>query len=88
MRREIKFRAWLPAIEKMTYAHTLEELMNWNTNPKDNGLAIWLQYTGLKDFEDNELVIDWQGILIYWKEVRNHASKRAAIPYSGTAPNI
>lgn len=49
MSREIKFRAWLPAIKKMTYTHTLDELMNWNTKTEDNGTAIWLQYTGLKD---------------------------------------
>lgn len=47
--REIKFRAWLPAIKKMTYTHTLEELMNWNTTVESNGTAIWMQYTGLKD---------------------------------------
>ena len=53
--REIKFRAWLPAIKKMTYTHTLEELMNWNTTVESNGTAIWMQYTGLKDKNGTEI---------------------------------
>ena len=53
--REIKFRAWLPAIKKMTYTHTLEELMNWNTTVESNGTAIWMQYTGLKDRNGTEI---------------------------------
>lgn len=52
---EKKFRAWLPAIKKMTYSHTLDELINWNTKPEDNGTAIWLQWTGLKDKNDIEI---------------------------------
>lgn len=52
---EIKLRAWLPGIKKMTYPHTLEELMNWNTQPEDKGTAIWLQYTGLRDRNSKEI---------------------------------
>lgn len=37
MSREIKFRAWLSAIKTMTNTHTLDELMNWDTDEKDNG---------------------------------------------------
>jgi hypothetical protein len=40
--REIKFRAWLPGINRMTYPHTLDELMNWGTKKEDNGTAVWL----------------------------------------------
>jgi len=47
--REIKFRIWLPGIKKMTYPHTIEELMNWGTKDWTNGTAEFLQYTGLKD---------------------------------------
>lgn len=53
--REIKFRGWLSHSRKMTYAHTLDELMNWNTKPEDNGAAIWLQYTGMKDKNGKEI---------------------------------
>lgn len=55
MQREIKFRAWLPSMKRMTYTHTLDELMNWGTKPEDNGTAIWLQYTGLKDKNGKEI---------------------------------
>jgi len=53
--REIKFRAWLPTTKKMTYTHTLDELMNWNTRKEDNGAAIWLQFTGFKDKNGKEI---------------------------------
>jgi hypothetical protein len=55
MSREIKFRAWLPGIKKMTHTHTLDELMNWDTKPGDNGTAEWLQFTGLKDKNGKEI---------------------------------
>jgi len=55
MAREIKFKAWLPAIKKMTYSHTLDELMNWKTDPKNNGTAEWLEYTGLQDIDGKEI---------------------------------
>jgi len=47
--REIKFRAWLPDIRKMTYTHTLEELIGWAPNEGLKDTAVWLQYTGIKD---------------------------------------
>jgi hypothetical protein len=53
--RQIKFRAWLPVIKKMTYVHTLDELMNWGTRETDNKTAIWLQYTGLLDKNGKEI---------------------------------
>lgn len=53
--REIKFRAWLPGIEKMTYAHSLEELMGWNIEKWTHGTAVWMQYTGLKDRNGKEI---------------------------------
>jgi hypothetical protein len=55
--REIKFKGWLSGINKMTYVHTLEELMNWDTDKKDNGTALWLQYTGVHDESDNEIEV-------------------------------
>lgn len=91
--REIKFRAWLPAIKKMTYAHTLEELMNWNTDPKDNGTAVWLQYTGLKDCKRTAEYPDGQPIyegdilqinIMDWNRPGNIiASGNAAVEYRG-----
>ena len=53
--REIKFRAWLLAVKRMTYTHTLDELMNWNTQEEINGIGIWLQYTGLRDKNGTEI---------------------------------
>ena len=53
--REIKFRAWLPSIKKMTYNHPLEELLGWNLNITDSETPIWLQYTGLKDKNGKEI---------------------------------
>lgn len=56
--REIKFKAWLPNIKKMTYEHTLEELTKgnlWNTDGETNCSIIWLQYTGLKDKNGKEI---------------------------------
>lgn len=53
--REIKFRAWLPALKKMTYAHSLEELMGWGTKKWTHGTAFWMQYTGLKDSDGIEI---------------------------------
>lgn len=55
IKREIKFRAWLPGIKKMTYPHTLEELMGWGTKEWTHGTAQWMQYTGLKDKNGKEI---------------------------------
>lgn len=55
MGREIKFKIWLPGIKKMSYEHTLEELMNWGTKEWTNGTAVFLQYTGLKDKNGREI---------------------------------
>lgn len=52
MNREIKFRAWLPCTSQMTHADTIEGIGKWAP------LActpVWLQYTGLKDKNNNEI---------------------------------
>lgn len=56
--REIKFRAWLPAIKRMTYVHMLDELTNWNTKKDDNNTAIWLEFTGMRDKNGKEAFED------------------------------
>ena len=53
--REIKFRAWLPSLEKMTYPHTLDVLISTYNNNWSNGTNRWMQYTGLKDKCGNEI---------------------------------
>jgi len=53
--REIKFKAWLPGINKMTYAHSLDELMGWGTKEWTHGTAIWMQFTGLTDGNGKEI---------------------------------
>ena len=53
--REIKFRAWLPSLEKMTYPHTLDVLISKYNNEWSNGTNRWMQYTGLKDKYGNEI---------------------------------
>jgi hypothetical protein len=75
IQREIKFRAWLPGISKMTYSHTLEELMNWDTKPEDNGTAIWLEYTGVDDICEGDIIEHMDSISlkliiseVYWNE--------------------
>jgi hypothetical protein len=71
--REIKFKGWLPHSGKMTHAHTLDELMNWKTNPEDNGTAIWLQFSGRKDID---------GIEVYDKDIiENEQGHRAILDY-------
>lgn len=75
MGREIKFKIWLPGIKKMSYEHTLEELMNWGTKEWTNGTAIFLQYTGLKDKNGKEAyhkdIVEHEGIkyVIEWCEI-------------------
>jgi|SRR6476620_6946403 len=49
MSREIKFRAWLPGINKMTREFTMSTLTTWNAPPDIRESAIWLQWTGLQD---------------------------------------
>lgn len=51
--REIKFRAWLPGIGKMTYSHTIAEWRTINIQQDDN--IIFLQYTGMKDKNGKEI---------------------------------
>jgi uncharacterized phage protein (TIGR01671 family) len=74
--REIKFRAWLPGIKKMTYSHTLEELMGWNTKEWTHGTAIWLQYTGLTDRNGKEI---YEGDILHYKELIPSLNERQRI---------
>lgn len=49
MKREIKFRAWLTGINKMSYAHTIPEWVDIAAkDPLVQGV-VYLQFTGMKD---------------------------------------
>ncbi len=74
--REIKFIAWLPHSKKMTYAHTLEELINWDTKPEDNGAIIWRQFTGRKDKNDKDI---YEGDIV----TCHHASSDHSFKHTG-----
>lgn len=54
---QIKLRAWLPGIGKMTYAHTLDEWIKMGPTPiNDAGEGlVWLRWTGLKDKNGTEI---------------------------------
>ena len=51
--REIKFRAWLPEIKKMTYPMTIAELVGGHAT--SGTTPVWLQFTGLKDKKGKEI---------------------------------
>jgi len=53
--REIKFRAWLPTIKKMTYSHTLQELLHFPHPDEFPDNTEWLQFTGLVDRNGKEI---------------------------------
>jgi uncharacterized phage protein (TIGR01671 family) len=56
MGRDIKYKAWLPTIKKMTYGHTLDEWLLHFPHVEDfSEDAVWLQYTGLKDNNGREV---------------------------------
>ncbi|WP_339248184.1 YopX family protein [Paenibacillus sp. FSL R10-2796] len=56
MGREIKYKAWLPTIKKMTYGHTLEQwLLDFPHLEDFSEDTVWLQYTGLKDKNGREI---------------------------------
>lgn len=46
---EIKFRAWLSTLGKMTYPMTLNKMMDFDTAGSSLDSFVWLQYTGLHD---------------------------------------
>lgn len=47
--REIKFRAWLPGIEKMSYPMPLNKLVEFDHDGGSLESLVWMQYTGLRD---------------------------------------
>ncbi|MEK4474327.1 YopX family protein [Paenibacillus sp. FSL R7-0048] len=56
MGREIKYKAWLPTIKKMTYGHTLEQwLLDFPHLEDFSEDTVWLQYTGLNDKKGVEI---------------------------------
>lgn len=50
--REIKFRAWLPTLNKMTYSGTIEQIVRWAPL---GCTPVWLQFTGLYDDSGKEI---------------------------------
>lgn len=57
MGEQIKLRAWLPGIGKMTYAHTLDEWIKMGPTPINDAREglVWLRWTGLKDKNGTEI---------------------------------
>jgi uncharacterized phage protein (TIGR01671 family) len=53
MSREIKFKFWLGHTKKMTYEHSLIDIAHLHWDFTED--IIPLQYTGLKDKNDNEI---------------------------------
>lgn len=52
MKRIHKFRGWLPSINKMTYAHTLLDLIKLEIFDAD---IVWLEFTGNFDKNKKEI---------------------------------
>lgn len=71
MNRELKFKLWLPNIQKMSYAHALDEWRNMQVE-QDNSTFVWLQYTGLKDTNGVEV---YEGDVIKISYDTNFADK-------------
>ena len=53
--REIKFKLWLPEIQKMTYALSIYDWANGYEEITVGEKATWLQFTGLKDKNGKEI---------------------------------
>lgn len=54
MQREIKYKFWLPSIRKMTYTHTLEDILSICDFGYGKNM-IHLQYTGIPDNKGTEM---------------------------------
>ena len=71
MRRQPKFRAWLPKAKKMTRAHTISEWAEVMRGlPKDD--IVFLEFTGLHDYDGNQIfegdrIGHWQKV-VEWSE--------------------
>lgn len=82
--REIKFRAWLPTIEKMCEPLDIE---SWTKVNPQYSKMIWLEFTGLLDKNGKEI---YEGDIIsyetYWKKDHNTKSKLLKVAYIAEPP--
>lgn len=77
--REIKFRMYLPGINKLTYAHTISDLIAiYNSVSELKKDTVYEQYTGLKDDHGKEI---YEGDIVSWTEVSKSPNCFGKITY-------